>query len=126
MKRYLLDTHVAYWWMTGSKKLSKSTAQLISASPCAVSVASIWEMQLKNSLGKLALPSDPLHLHFLAEGFSVLPITAEHVERAREMRGLHNDPFDSLIIAIADLERLTLLTKDSTILSLGLKHILEA
>lgn len=126
MKRYLLDTHVVYWWMTGSKRLTKSTANLIRKEACFVSVASIWEMQLKRALGKLALPNEPIHLQLSAEGFGVWPISAEHVERFREIGSPHSDPFDRLLIAISDFERVTFLTKDAAVLSLDLKHVQEA
>ncbi len=51
--RLLLDTQVALWWLTASPRLSKSSRELMVSSPCAVSVASIWEVDLKHRLGKL-------------------------------------------------------------------------
>jgi len=126
MTRYLLDTHVVYWWMTRSARLSKAAIALISHESCSVSVASLWEMQLKHATGKLALPVESLSSHLTAEGFGVLPITAGHVERARQLGGLQSDPFDLLLAAVADIERMTLLTKDGRLLSLGLKNIKEA
>ena len=50
MTRYLLDTHIAYWWMTKSARLSKPTASLISKESCSIRVASLGEMQLKMQL----------------------------------------------------------------------------
>ena len=126
MTHYLLDTHVVYWWMTKSARLSKAAIALISQESCSVSVASVWEMQLKQAAGKLALPIEPLSPQLMAEGFGVLPITAAHVERARQLGGLQGDPFDLLLAAVADVEKMHLLTKDSRLLSLGLKHIKEA
>ncbi len=126
MTRYLLDTHLIYWWMTKSVKLSKSSRKLISSEMCSISVASLWEMQLKQAAGKLALPESSLQSQFAAQGFSLLPVTAVHVERARELGGLRGDPFDMLLVAVADIEKMTLLTKDARLLSLGLKYIHEA
>jgi len=126
MTHYLLDTHVVYWWMTRSARLSKAAIALISQESCSVSVASVWEMQLKQATGKLALPIEPLSPQLTAEGFGVLPITAAHVERARQLGGLQGDPFDLLLAAVADVEKMHLLTKDSRLLSLALKHIKEA
>ena len=126
MTRYLLDTHVVYWWMTKSARLSKLTIALIGHESCNVSVASLWEMQLKHASGKLLLPAESLSSQLAKEGFGILAITAAHVERAREMSGLQGDPFDLLLVAVAEIERMTLLTKDSRLLSLGLKHIKEA
>lgn len=53
--RLLLDTQVALWWLTASPLLSKSSRQLMVSSPCAVSVASVWEVDLKHRLGKLLI-----------------------------------------------------------------------
>ncbi len=125
MTRYLLDTHIVYWWMTKSARLSKTATSLIRQESCFVSVASVWEMQLKNSVGKLALPPGALSSHLASEGFGILPINAAHVDRAREIGGLTGDPFDLLLAATADIERMTLLTKDARLLSLGLSHIKE-
>ena len=125
MTRYLLDTHIVYWWMTKSVRLSKTAIALIRKESCFVSVASMWEMQLKNSVGKLALPSGPLSSQLSNEGFGILPITAAHVDRAREIGGLQGDPFDLLLAATADIERMTLLTKDTRLLSLGLGYLKE-
>lgn len=126
MTRYLLDTHIAYWWMTKSARLSKSTASLISKESCSISVASLWEMQLKNAAGKLSLPPESLSAQLASEGFGILPITAAHIDRAREMGGLQGDPFDLILIAVADIEKMMLLTKDNRLLSLGVRHVKEA
>ena len=125
MTRYLLDTHIVYWWMTKSVRLSKTAIALIRKESSFVSVASVWEMQLKNSVGKLALPSGLLSTQLSNEGFGILPITAAHVDRAREIGGLQGDPFDLLLAATADIERMTLLTKDTRLLSLGLGYLKE-
>ena len=126
MTRYLLDTHIAYWWMTKSARLSKSTASLISKESCSISVASLWEMQLKNAAGKLSLPPESLSAQLASEGFGILPITAAHIDRAREMGGLQGDPFDLILVAVADIEKMMLLTKDNRLLSLGVRHVKEA
>ena len=125
MTRYLLDTHIVYWWMIKSARLSKTATFLIRKESCFVSVASLWEMQLKNSVGKLALPTGALSSQLSNEGFGILPITAAHVDRAREISGLQGDPFDLLLAATADIERMTLLTKDTRLLSLGLGYLKE-
>ncbi len=56
VKRYLLDTHFIYWWMTADTKLGKATQRIIAKSEIVVSIASVWEMVLKNAGGKLPLP----------------------------------------------------------------------
>jgi len=112
--------------MTKSARLSKSTASLISKESCSISVASLWEMQLKNAAGKLSLPPESLSAQLASEGFGILPITAAHIDRAREMGGLQGDPFDLILIAVADIEKMMLLTKDNRLLSLGVRHVKEA
>ena len=126
MTRYLLDTHIAYWWMTKSARLSKPTASLIGKESCSIRVASLWEMQLKNAAGKLALPPKSLSIEFASEGFSIMPITALHINRPREMSGLRGDPFNLILVAVADIEKMMLFTKQNRLLSLGIRHIKEA
>ena len=60
MKRYLLDTHLIYWWMTADAKLGKATQRIIAKSEIVVSTASVWEMALKNTRGKSKLKKSPL------------------------------------------------------------------
>ena len=106
MTRYLLDTHLIYWWMTNDARLGKTTQRLIAKSEIVVSVVSIWEMVLKNAKGKL-------------------PMLPSHIEAVRALQCAHNDPFDRLLIAQAQQEKLNLLTRDSVILGLGLASVLQ-
>lgn len=123
MKRYLLDTHLIYWWMTGDARLGKATQRVIEKSEIIVSAASLWEMVLKNAKGKLPLPQSSLTEQLEAQGFILLPILPRHIEAARGLTCVHADPFDRLLIAQACDERLTLLTRDAVILALGLDGV---
>lgn len=125
MKRYLLDTHLVYWWMTGDARLGKATRSVIAKSEIIVSTASVWEMVLKNAKGKLPLPQGAIAEQLEAQGFVILPILPRHIEAARSLTCTHADPFDRLLIAQAYDERLTLLTCDAAILALGLDEVLE-
>lgn len=120
MKRYLLDTHLIYWWMTADVRLGKATQRIIAKSEIVVSTASLWEMVLKNAKGKLPLPQGSLTEQLEAQGFALLAILPRHIEAARSLICAHADPFDRLLIAQAYDERLTLLTRDAAILELGL------
>ena len=125
MKRYLLDTHLIYWWMTADARLGKATQRIIAKSEIVVSVASMWEMALKNAKGKLPLPQGSLTEQLEAQGFLLLPILPRHIEAARSLTCAHADPFDRLLIAQAYDEKLTLLTRDAAILGLGLDGVAQ-
>ena len=79
MKRYLLDTHLVYWWMTGDERLGKATQSIIAKSEIIVSTASVWEMVLKNAKGKLPLPQGSIAVQLEAQGFVILPILPRHI-----------------------------------------------
>ena len=123
MKRYLLDTHLIYWWMTADARLGKTAQRIIAKSEIIVSTASLWEMVLKNAKGKLPLPKGAITEQLEAQGFILLPILPRHIEAARSLTCTHADPFDRLLIAQAYDERLTLLTRDKAILGLGLDGV---
>ena len=125
MKRYLLDTHLIYWWMTADARLGKATQRIIAKSEMVVSTASMWEMTLKNAKGTLSLPQGSLTEQLEAQGFVLLPILPRHIEAVRSLNVAHADPFDRLLIAQAYDERLTLLTRDAAILKLGLDGVVE-
>ena len=125
MKRYLLDTHLVYWWMTGDARLGKVTQRIIAKSEIVVSAVSIWEMVLKNAKGKLPLPEGSLAEQLEAQGFIVLAILPRHIDAVRHLQCAHTDPFDRLLIAQAHDEKLTLLTRDAAILGLGLDGVVE-
>ncbi len=125
MKRYLLDTHLVYWWMTGDARLGKATQRIIAKSEIIVSAASLWEMVLKNAKGKLPLPDGSITEQLEAQGFVILPILPRHIEAARGLTCTHADPFDRLLMAQAYDERLTLLTRDEAILALALDDIVK-
>ena len=105
--------------MTADARLGKTTRRLIARNEIIVSSASMWEMVLKHSRGKLPLPRASLGEQLEAQGFMLLPILPRHIEALRALDIPHPDPFDRLLIAQAQDERLTLLTRDAAILSLG-------
>jgi len=123
VKRYLLDTHLIYWWMTADARLGKVTQRIIARSEIVVSTASVWEMVLKNAKGKLPLPQASLVEQFEGQGFVMLPILPRHIEAVRKLECSHADPFDRLLISQARNERLTLLTRDAAMLGLRLDCI---
>lgn len=125
MRRYLLDTHLVYWWMTANPCLGQQATDLLASPGMLVSVASIWEMVLKNTRGQLPLPDGPVSDALLAQGFALLPVLPRHVDAVRNLACDHADPFDRLLIGQARDEGAVLLTRDAAILALGLEGIVR-
>ena len=114
---YLLDSHALLWWWFEPDRLSTAVRELLSdpATPVLVSAASVWELSLKHHQGKLpelsaAIADLPGLLQ--ADGFEALPISLAHGLRAGGYSQPHRDPFDRMLAAQAELERLVLLTAD--------------
>jgi PIN domain nuclease of toxin-antitoxin system len=108
----LLDTHALLWWLEGTN-LPDDVADRISdpGQLVVVSAASIWEATVKEALGKLRTP-EPLITVAADEGFEPLPITFEHAQRAGELPPHHRDPFDRMLVAQAQIEGLTIVSRD--------------
>lgn len=115
----LLDTHVALWAITDSPRLAARARELIQApgNTLWVSVASLWEISIKHSLGRGDMPvsgKDALG-YFEQSGYRILPVEAEHVLAVAELPPHHQDPFDRLLVAQALTEPLRLMTHDAQI-----------
>lgn len=115
---YLLDSHALLWWWFDPDRLSTAVRELLGdpATPVRVSAASVWELSLKHHQGKLpelsgAIADLPGLLQ--ADGFEGLPISLAHGLRAGGYSQPHRDPFDRMLAAQAELDRLVLLTADS-------------
>ena len=114
---YLLDSHVLLWWWFEPERLSSEVCEVIRgpANPVFVSAATVWELSIQHHQGKLPeLESAIANLPGLleADGFQALPIALAHGLRAGSYRQPHRDPFDRMLAAQAELERLVLLTAD--------------
>lgn len=123
--KLLLDTHALLWWWTDDAQLPASARQDI-ANPdnqIWVSAASAWEIATKQRIGKLpGVPDASTHFMTLvsADGFTLLPISAMHALRAGSYPAEHRDPFDRMLAAQAELERLTLLSLDPALAQFGI------
>lgn len=128
MKNFLIDTHILIWFLTDHPNLSSRTKKLIEESEsCFVSVASIWEIGIKVSLGKLELQISISKLIELIQisGFSILPIDQFHVLKNSELIFFHRDPFDRILISQALVENLEIITADSEFLKYPSKTIIN-
>ena len=109
----LLDTNVLLWWLDGAERLSDAALESISdeSNDVVVSVATIWEVSIKTSLGKLTVDGD-LRQHIKEQWFRELAIDARHAAEVADLPWHHRDPFDRLLVAQARCEGLTLVTGD--------------
>ncbi|MDQ2944021.1 MAG: type II toxin-antitoxin system VapC family toxin [Candidatus Dormibacteraeota bacterium] len=114
----LLDTQALLWWRAGSRRLGRRARQAIEGDAVTVSVsaASVWEIAIKSSLGRLRL-RDPLETWvpdaLEQHGFAMLSVTVAHAAAVGGLPHHHGDPFDRLLIAQARLDRLTIVTSDT-------------
>lgn len=116
--KLLLDTHIFLWFIMGSHHLSAEDRALIEDETNIkfISVASLWEIAIKSSIGKLTLsaPFDQLiPQHLSLNGFELLPIEIAHLAMVTTLPFHHRDPFDRLLIAQAITEKMPLLSSDS-------------
>ena len=111
--RILLDTHVLLWWLAGDAALPRNAGDAIadSDSEVLVSAATAWEIAIKKAAGRLEAPDDLIEA-LDANDFGTLPITAPHALAAGNLPAHHSDPFDRVLIAQAQLERLILVSVD--------------
>ncbi|MFI8104137.1 type II toxin-antitoxin system VapC family toxin [Streptomyces sp. NPDC086023] len=113
--KLLADTHVVLWWLLDSPQLSDEIKELLDTESLAyISAVTPWELAVKQALGKLEGPED---LPERARDCQLrpLPITGQHGIRAAQLPFHHRDPFDRILIAQAQTEGLTLVTRDKHI-----------
>ncbi|MFC9298243.1 type II toxin-antitoxin system VapC family toxin [Streptomyces sp. NPDC057011] len=111
--KLLLDTHVVLWWMNG--ELPDATRELLGRELTVyMSAITPWEISVKQAAGKLTSTED-LALQACNTQFQALPIDAHHGVLAGKLPLHHKDPFDRMLIAQAQSEGLTLVTRDKFI-----------
>jgi PIN domain nuclease of toxin-antitoxin system len=115
--KYLLDTRVFLWALAAPEKLNRRARKLLSdqRQQLFFSAASSWEIGFKHALGRLELPEPPSKyiptwLH--RWGLRPLDISHPHALASGELPSYHQDPFDRVLIAQANLEQMVLLTAD--------------
>jgi PIN domain nuclease of toxin-antitoxin system len=115
--RILLDTHTFLWWITDDQRMSSRARELMAdgRSDLFFSVASGWEIAIKAGLGRIKLPS-PLGRFLVGQlrenRIEVLAIEMAHALHVHTLLQRHRDPFDRMLVAQAQLEKLSILTAD--------------
>ena len=118
--RALLDTHAFLWWNMNAPELSPRAREVIAdgRNEIYLSAASAWEIAIKASCGKLALPAAPEQYvgeRLILHRFLALPVEVSHALRVYALPDIHRDPFDRLLVAQSQMERMPILTADDQI-----------
>ncbi len=117
--KLLLDTHLLLWAAGVPGRLSSKTQDLISkpATELMFSTASIWEVVIKNALGRSDFRVEPQQLRdsLIQNGYRELAILSEHALAVGLLPPIHKDPFDRILIAQAQVENVILLTTDDQV-----------
>lgn len=125
--RYLLDTHAYLWLAREDPRLPRRVIDAFVDGGTAwyLSAASVWEMAIKSSLGKLSLrtPLDRLVSGGLDQGVRMLDVESQHAMRVEDLPFHHRDPFDRLLVAQARHEGLQLVSRDGVFDAYGIARI---
>ncbi len=114
--KFLIDTHILIWFLEGNELLAKNNREMIASSrnEIFVSIASLWEMAIKISVGKLTIskPFVDVIKQIAEENLEILSISPGHTLQVSTLPFHHRDPFDRIIIARAQVEDLTIISDD--------------
>ncbi len=120
---FLLDTHLLLWAVIDPTRLSAKARTLLAApeSDLVFSAANLWEISIKNGLGRADFKVDTRRLWrmLLLNGYRELSVSTEHTIAVGELPLLHHDPFDRMLVAQARVEGLVLLTTDKIVAKYG-------
>lgn len=124
----LLDTHVFLWAAASPALLAPAARKAIEdpGNDVYVSAAAAWEIAIKFGLGKITLPLKPdswVPSRIAGLGFKPLPVRVEHALAVLSLPKHHDDPFDRVIVAQAQIEALTLITRDKQMWKYSVRKI---
>jgi PIN domain nuclease of toxin-antitoxin system len=108
---FLLDSHALVAWIR-NERFDRGARRRVGRAGAAVSAVSVWELGMKQATGKLRMPVTVVEAIVMHE-FDRLDITYAHAERTRALPLHHRDPFDRMLIAQAQVEGLTIVTRDA-------------
>lgn len=112
----LLDTQICLWLILDDPRLGAQARALIAdARQVYVSSVSLWEIEIKHSLGKLPVGAERVRDHLSRSGADFLPVLPEHCLALAALPRLHGDPFDRMLVAQAMTEPLNLVTHDAAL-----------
>ncbi len=122
--KILLDTHVLVWALSSPERIKPKVQDLLvdTDNIVFVSIASLWELQIKKSLNKISLPDDFIS-QLQENGFELLDINYKHIAKLDELPLIHRDPFDRMLVAQTIHENLSLVTNDLEIMKYNVKII---
>ena len=125
--RFLLDTHVWLWTLVSPQRIPADTGELL-AEPknnLLLSAASSWEIAIKYRLGRLPLPEPPARFispRLVRDGIEPLSVQHHHAQAVADLPEHHEEPFDRMLIAQAQIERLILVTADPNLAAYDVKQ----
>ena len=122
----LLDTHSLIWFMYDDSQLSElALSEIKSEEKVYVSIVSLWEIAIKQSIGKINISNTIQEIadKCYEADVSILPISAVHLDQIRQLPDIHRDPFDRLLISQAITEDLAIITRDTMISLYDVKTI---
>ncbi len=116
----LLDTHTVLWWLDDDSTLAQPARNAIADPENTVflSAVVVWEIRIKEAIGKLELPPD-FRSVLDEQPFMHLPVTVEHAHAVAELPPIHRDPFDRMLAAQARSERMIVATRDAVFADYG-------
>jgi PIN domain nuclease of toxin-antitoxin system len=122
VRSLLVDTNVVVWLLLGDRPRVTETARLAledERNRVVVSAASVWEIAVKRSVGKLTI-EDGWSRALARLGFEALPVTSIHAEAVEQLPWHHRDPFDRLLVAQAKTEGLEFVSADARLTAYGI------
>ena len=124
--KQLLDTHSFIWFVTGSSRITNKVRSQIENNENLLSIASVWEIAIKSSIGKLNLKmsiEELVNEQIANNGIELLNITTKHIAVVADLPLHHRDPFDRLIISQAMIEQIPVVGIDEAFDSYPIRRL---